>query len=115
MTITMDNQSAIRTHNRKGVASFVIGVISFVSVLVLVGTAGVMTQAGTMTPQVNVLMGLALISAGFVDLIGIALGVVGAADRSSKKLYPVLGLALNIGIVMVFFALLFVGLSMQAH
>jgi hypothetical protein len=113
MTITMDNRTAIRNHNSKGVASFVIGVISVVSVLALIVTAGVMTNAGTMTPQLTMLIGLGMISACFVDLIGIGLGVVGAVDRSSKKLYPVLGLTLNIGIVVVFFALLFVGLSMK--
>ena len=115
MTITMENQVPVRTHNAKGIASFIIGVASFVSVLTLIGTAGVMTKSGTMTPQFTMLIGLGMISAGFIDLIGIGLGVVGAVDRSSKKVYPVLGLTLNIGILLLFGALLIVGLSMKAH
>jgi hypothetical protein len=115
MTITMENQATIRTHNGKGIASFIIGVTSFVVVLALIGTAGVMSKAGTMTPQLTMLIGLGMISACFVDLIGIGLGVVGTVDRSSKKVYPVLGLTLNIGILVLFGALLFVGLSMKTH
>jgi len=115
MSITMENHANIRTHNGKGITSFIIGVISFVFVLALIGTAGVMTKAGIMTPQLTMLLGLGMISACFVDLIGIGLGVSGAVDSSSKKVYPMLGLALNVGILVVFGALLFVGLSMKAH
>jgi hypothetical protein len=115
MSITMENQATIRAHSGKGIASFIIGVISFMFILALIGTAGVMTKAGTMTPQFTMLLGLGMISACFVDLIGIGMGVSGAVDRSSKKVYPVLGLALNVGILVLFGALLVVGLSMKAH
>jgi hypothetical protein len=115
MSITMENQATIRTHNGKGIASFIIGVTSVVFVLALIGTAGVMTKAGTLTPQLNIIIGLGMISACFVDLIGIGLSISGAVDCSSKKVYPVLGLALNVGILVLFGALLAVGLSMKAH
>ena len=59
------------------------------------------------------IIGLAMISACFVDLIGIALGLVGTVDRSSKKVYPVLGLTLNIVILVLFVALVVIGLSMK--
>ena len=45
--------------------------------------------------------------------IGIVLGIFGAADRSSKKVYPVLGLVLNVLVVALFTALMIVGLSMR--
>jgi hypothetical protein len=115
MTMTMENQATIRTHDGKGIASFIIGVISVVFVLALIGTAGVMTKAGTMTPELNIIIGLGMISACFVDLIGIGLGFFGAVDRSSKKVYPVLGLVLNIGILVIFAALVVIGLLMKAH
>ena len=115
MTMTMENQATIRTHNGKGIASFIIGVTSVVFILALIGTAGVMTKAGTMTPQLAMLLGLGMISACFVDLIGIGLGIAGAVERSSKKVYPVLGLALNVGILVLFGVLLVVGLGMKAH
>ncbi len=115
MSITMENQTNTRTHNGKGIASFIIGVTSAVFVLALIGTSAVMTKAGTMTPQFTILLGLGMISACFVDLIGIGLGISGAVDRSSKKVYAVLGLALNVGILVLFGVLLAVGLSMKAH
>jgi hypothetical protein len=47
-------------------------------------------------------------------LIGIALGFFGAKDRSSRKLYPLLGLTLNVAILMTLLVLALVGLSMNA-
>jgi len=39
------------------------------------------------------------------NLIGIAVGFSGARDRSSRKLYPLIGLALNLVILMIFVGL----------
>jgi hypothetical protein len=115
MAITMENQAAIRAHKGNGIASFIIGVTIVIVVLALIGTAGVMTKAGTLTPAFNMLIGLGILSAGLVDLVGIVLGFFGVADRSSKKVYPVLGLVLNIGILVIFAALVAIGLAMKAH
>ena len=115
MTITMENQGGIQAHGGKGVASFIIGVTCVIGLLALIGAAGVMKIAGTLTPQINLIMGLGMISVCFVDMIGIALGCFGAVDRSSKKVYPVLGLLLNIAILVIFATLVFIGLSMKAH
>jgi hypothetical protein len=115
MSITMENQATIRTHKGKGIASFALGVTSVVGILVLIGAAAVMTKTGKLTPELNVILGLGMISAVFVDLIGIALGFFGAVDRTSKKTYPALGLALNIGILVLFAVLVVIGLSMKGH
>jgi hypothetical protein len=77
MTITMDNQVTVSAHNGKGIASFIIGVTCTILLLALMGTAGVMTKAGTLTPEVNIIIGLGMMSVCFVDLIGIALGLFG--------------------------------------
>ncbi len=114
MTITMENLATIRTHKGTGIASFIIGVTCLILVMALIGTAGVMANTGRMTPELNMIIGLGIICACFVDLIGIVLGLFGATDRSSKKVYPVLGLILNIVVVMLFVALLVIGLSMRA-
>jgi hypothetical protein len=113
MTTTMENQATIRTHSGTGIASFVIGVTCVILVMTLIGTAGVMAKTGRMTPELSMIIGLGMISACFVDLIGIVLGFFGAADRSSKKVYSVLGLILNIVVVVLFVALLVIGLSMR--
>ena len=115
MSITMENQAIIRTHKGKGIASFVMGVTSVILFLVLIGAATVMTQTGKLTPAINVIIGLGMFAACFVDLIGIGLGIFGAADRTSKKTYPALGLSLNIAILALFAALVVIGLSIKGH
>jgi hypothetical protein len=109
-TMTMENQTAIRTHKGIGIASFIIGVTCIVTVVALIGFAGVMISTGRVTPELNMILGLGMITACFVDLIGIGLGIFGAADRSSKKVYPVLGLILNVVVVALFAALVIIGL-----
>jgi hypothetical protein len=115
MALSMENEAPIRAHKGTGIASFVIGVTSVILGFALMGAAGVMTQAGKLTPELATIIGLGMFAACFVDLIGIALGVVGAVDRSSKKTFPVLGLSLNIGIIVLFAALVAIGLAMKAH
>jgi hypothetical protein len=115
MTMTMENLATTRTHSRKGIASFVIGVTSVISFLALIGTATVMTQTGKIAPPVQMIIGLGMFSTCFVDVIGIALGFLGAVDRASKKTYSVLGIVLNFGILVIFGALVIIGLSMKSH
>jgi hypothetical protein len=115
MSITMENQTIVRTHKGVGIASFITGVTSVILILALIGIAGVMTSTGKATPEMNMIIGLGMFGAFFVDLVGIGLGFVGALDRASKKTYPALGLALNIGILALFAVLLVIGLAMKAH
>jgi hypothetical protein len=67
-------------------------------------------------PSKPVMTALSALSSGMLcaNLIGVVLGFVGAEDRSSRKRYPLLGLALNIAVPMTFMALALVGLSMNA-
>jgi hypothetical protein len=115
MSITMENQATIRTHKGKGIASFIVGVTSVILFLALIGAAGVMTQAGKLTPETAMIIGLSMFAACFVDLIGVGLGLFAAFDRSSKKTFPTLGLALNIGILALFAALVVIGLAIKGH
>jgi hypothetical protein len=57
------------------------------------------------------MIALGVLSSGMLcaALIGSALGFSGAKDRSSKKLYPRLGLTINLTILMVFLALALLG------
>ena len=72
-------------------------------------------MSGTEPPRL-MMTALQVLCSGMLcaNLIGIALSVLGAKDRSSRKLYPLLGLTLNVAILMVFVALALVGLSMKA-
>lgn len=113
MTMVLENPSNIRGHKGLGIASFAIGVICFITVMGLVVTAGMVTNAGRATAEFNMIMGLSMISVVFVDLVGIVLGIFGVANRSSKKVYPVLGLILNVLVVALFVALMIIGMSMR--
>jgi hypothetical protein len=111
MTITTENQTVIPLHKWQGIASSIIGVTSIIFNLLLVG----ITVSGTEPPKPMMTV-LSVLSSGMLcaNLIGIALGFIGAKDRSSRKLYPHLGLILNIAILTTLVALALVGMSMKA-
>jgi Family of unknown function (DUF6142) len=108
MTGTPENQAVILIHKRQGIASSIIGATSIIFNLLLVA----ITMSGTEPPR-PMMTALSVLSSGMLcaNLIGIALGFFGAKDRSSRKLYPLLGLILNLAILMTFVALALVGLS----
>jgi hypothetical protein len=110
MTITTENQAVILTHKRQGIASSIIGVTSIIITVLLVGIA----MSGTEPPR-PMNTALLVLSSGMLctNLIGIALGFFGAKDRSSRKLYPLFGLTLNVAILMAFVALALVGVLME--
>jgi hypothetical membrane protein len=110
-TITTENQAVIPIQKWQGIASSIIGATSIMITLLLVGIA----MRGTEPPK-PVSTALWMLSNAMLcaNLIGIALGFYGAKDRSSRKLYPLLGLSLNIAVLMTFVALAVVGLSMNA-
>src|SRR5579862_3102597 len=91
MTIAMENQLVSRARKGTGIASFVIGMVSIIAITALVGIAGVLTQSGKISPSINMMLGFGVIAVAMVDFFGIGLGVAGAADRSSRKVFPVLG------------------------
>ena len=111
MTITTENQAVLPVHKWQGIASSIIGATFIVFNLLLVG----MVMSGTEPPRPMSTALSALSNAMLcVNLIGIALGFLGAKDRSSRKLYPLLGLTLNVAILMILLVLALVGLSMKA-
>jgi len=111
MTITAENQAVILVHKRQGIASSIIGVTSIIFNLLLVW----IVMSGTEPPG-PMITALSVLSSGMLcaNLIGIALGFFGARDRSSRKLYPLLGLTLNVAILMTLTVLALVGLWMNA-
>jgi hypothetical protein len=111
MTITTENQTVIPIHKWQGITSSIIGVTSVIFNLLVVA----ITMSGTEPPQ-PVMAASGVLSSAMLcaNLVGIALGFFGAKDRSSRKLYPLLGLTLNIAVLMTLVALAVVGLSMKA-
>jgi hypothetical protein len=113
MTMTMENPSMIRGHKGLGIASFLIGLVCLITAMGLLAVAGLTAHAGKATPEFNMIIGLGMFAIVFADLLGVVLGIFGAADRASKKVYPALGLVLNVMVVALFTALLIIGLSMR--
>jgi Na+/H+-translocating membrane pyrophosphatase len=111
MTLATENQSVIPVHMWRGIASCIIGVTSVMITLLLAG----ITMSGTEPPR-PVMTALQALSTAMLcaNLIGVALGFLGTRDRASRKLYPLLGLALNVAIPATFVLLALVGLSMDA-
>jgi hypothetical protein len=107
MTITTENLF----HKWQGIASSIIGVASIIITLLTFGIA----MSGTELPR-PMMTALFVLSCVMLcaNLIGIALGLFGAKDRSSRKLYPLLGLTLNVTIPLTYVTLALVGLWMQA-
>ena len=101
MSLSTENQAVVLTHKRRGIASFIIGVTCIIITSLLVGIA----MRETELPR-PLIVALEVLAGGMLcaALIGIALGFLGAKDRSSRKLYPLLGLALNVTVLMVFVA-----------
>lgn len=115
MTMAMENHTTARSHKGTGIASFVVGVSCVTLVMGLIGTAGVMAKSGKLTPEFGMIVGLGIILSFGAELVGLGLGIFGAADRSSKKVYPVLGLILNATILMLVGALIFIGMAARGH
>jgi hypothetical protein len=111
MTIATENRAVIPIHKWQGIASSIIGVTSIIFNLLLVG----MIMSGTEPPR-PMSTALSVLSNGMLcaNLIGIALGVFGAKDSSSRKRYPLFGLTLNVAILTALLVLALVGLSMKA-
>jgi len=107
MSISMENQAVVLTHKGRGIASFIIGISCIAVTLLLVG----ITMSRAELPRAMI-VAFGVISSGmlFADLIGIALGFFGAKDRSSKKLYPLLGLLLNGAVLTAFVVMAIIGL-----
>jgi len=102
MTITTENKAAILIHGWRGIASCLIGAVSIIYTSLL----GWIVMSGTQPPR-SIMTALWVFSCVMLcaNLIGIALGFSGARDRSSRKLYPLIGLALNLVILMTFVGL----------
>jgi uncharacterized protein DUF6142 len=106
MALTTDHETVPSLHRRRGIASSIIGATSIAFTLLLFGMAMSRTEPpGPVVTALQVLSSMMLCA----NLIGLALGFLGARDRSSRKLYPLLGLALNAANLTTYVALAFVG------
>jgi hypothetical protein len=104
MTTATDDQLTIRSHKAMGIASSIIGV-TCIAVLIL----ALMAIRPEQMDELRIFIGTGTFLG---SILGAVLGLFGASDRSSKKLYPVIGLCLNIGLFALFIGTAIAGLLM---
>jgi hypothetical protein len=85
-------------HSRLGVASFVLATFAGLLLFVLFAVAGyleVSTPGGIEDGPVAVACGLALLAAGALELVALALGLAGLAEANRKKVFAILGVVFS--------------------
>lgn len=92
----MDTDIAPRhRHGGFGIAAFVLAVVMAVMLFLDITIAGYAKMSGTATPAFNVLIGSVVFLCAFLCLISIGLGIAGFLDKTSKRVFPVISLAIN--------------------
>jgi hypothetical protein len=109
------DQQVVRRHGGLGIASFIIALICIVALVMIIAVLGVMANQGRVseTAPLTQLLGIGMILVLFVDLIGVILGIAGAFDRTSKKVFPILGMVFGVGLLVLGVGLIVVGLYMK--
>ena len=97
---------ARRKHSELGVASFVVLLVScalfLAAPVILVMHRNVFAELPLLPLAINFLVGMLPIAAVFLNLIGVGLGIAGAAQRNRRKVFAVLGIVLNGSAILLF-------------
>lgn len=106
-------------HSGVGIASFVMSLLSGISLFALFAIAGYMeSQSATGMSEddpTTMLLGFALIAAGLAQFLAAILGVVGLFQSNRKKLFAVLGTIFSVLAILLFGGLMVLGFVMQAN
>lgn len=106
-------------HSGVGIASFVLSMLSGLSLFVLFGVAGYMESQspGGMSEDdpSTMLLGVALIGAGMAQFLAFILGAVGLFQPNRKKIFAILGTIFSLLAILTFGGLMVVGFVIQAQ
>jgi hypothetical protein len=106
--------AAAPRHPGIGVTSFILGLVAGVAMVVLIVIAAAMSarapggQLDENSPEA-ITVGCSLIVAAGLALLGLILGIVGAVQQGHKKLFPVLGIVFNGGMLLMVVGLMILG------
>ena len=109
--------AAAATHSGLGIASFIIALIAgaaMVALIVLAAALSAQAPGGELdenSPEA-VTVGCSLIIAAGMALLGLILGVVAAIQQGRKKVFAVLGIVFNGGMILVLVGLMILGAAM---
>jgi len=116
---TQPSAPAELKHSGVGIASFVLSMLSGVSLFVLFGVAGYMesqSPAGMSEDDpTTMLLGVALIAAAMAQFLAFILGVVGLFQPNRKKIFAILGTIFSLLAILTFGGLMVVGFVIQAQ
>ncbi len=106
---------APRKHSGIGIASFVMGLIDLVLFFVMVLMAvGVAASAGGQVDEhapATIMLGLFVIFIGLVCLIGTGLGVGSVLQKQRRRVFGIIGLCLNGGVLLLILLMMVIGIS----
>ena len=108
----MDQQIALK-HKGLGISSFVMSLIALILFFVSMVIVGVLRASNVDAHLAAGVIGLIMLLCFIISLVGIGLGIAGARDRESMKVFPVLGIVLGAVTVVIGVALLALGLVAQ--
>jgi hypothetical protein len=109
--------AAAPAHGGVGIASFILGLVAGIAMFVLIVIAGVMAAdapGGQLDENSTEAMtvGCSLIVAAGMAVLGLILGIVGSLQQGSKKVFPVLGIVINGGMMLLVIGLMVLGAAM---
>lgn len=112
---TQAHTQAQLPHSGMGIAAFVISILLTIGVFVLLGVAGYMETSSPGGLDENsieaVVLGLFVIASGVALLIGAGLGLAGVLQRERRRVFAILGLVINGGVLALLGVVLAIGLA----
>jgi hypothetical protein len=105
------NDAAMLRHNGLGIASFSVALVVLLSFFVIIAIAGFLHASGSATPAINSVIGIEIFYFAAVDVVAFGLGIAALFDRTAKKVFPILGLTVGVGGLLIVGALIVIGLK----
>ena len=106
------------THSKLGISSFILSILCGLGMLVTFIVAGVLETAdpGSMDEEsaTVILIGFAVIGILFTDIVAFGLGIAGAVQKNTKKVFSVLGIIFSATTVLFSLLLMLVGIMAEA-
>jgi hypothetical protein len=88
-------------HSGLGIAAFILSLCGGILLFLLIVVAGYaeMTTPGGLdeSAPATVLLGLALLGAGLMEVVALALGIAGVLQRDRRKVFAILGMVFSAG------------------
>jgi hypothetical protein len=98
-------------HSRLGITSFVLSVVTGISMLLLFTVAGILHMREPLGSQEQqMVIGAIAIALLFLDLIAAAFGIATLCQKEQKKLFGILGLSFSLLVIIVSGGLIILGI-----